>query len=229
MTYDLVGLMNANVAEAVEVRAGDSLSTIVQKGCLRLGNYRCPHDPSSTTHDIRRMPEVWPLVFSAIKDNNALGNILSTIRSGFGAHQEHIIKQLALSAESLHPVLTFPGMAITGDITAEKEKLKVMLYRVYPLTRGRAPWSTIKTAYYLIDSVNPSAAEARSIYKKYTEFADLHRDAAGGYYKDDELLLLFIIDIMIQGIKASSRYNVYGAHREGSNAARSSDQGSISQ
>jgi len=75
----------------------------------------------------------------------------------------------------------------------------------------KVPWSTIKTAYYLIDSVNPSAAEARSIYKKYTEFVDLHCDAAGGYYKDDELLLLFIIDIMIQGIKASSA-TTYMAH-----------------
>jgi len=120
MTYDLVGLMNANVAEAVEVKAGDSLSTIVQKGCLRLGNYRCPHDPSSTTHGIECMPEVWPLVFTATKDTNALGNVLSAIRSGFGAHQAHIIKQLSLSAESLHHVLTFPAMAITGDITAEK-------------------------------------------------------------------------------------------------------------
>jgi len=68
----------------------------------------------------------------------------------------------------------------------------------------KVPWETIKTAYYLIDAVNPSAADRRSIFKQYQRFVDLNSDEAGAFYDDDEMLMLFTIDIMIQGIKASS-------------------------
>lgn len=120
MPYDLNALMSANVADSVEVKAGDSLLTIAQKGCLRLGNYRCPHEPSSTTHGIECMPEVWPVIFVSKSDVNALGNLLSAVRTGFNGHQQHIVKQLSLSAESLYRVLTCPSMAITEQLTAEK-------------------------------------------------------------------------------------------------------------
>jgi len=120
MTYGMMDLINANVAEAVEVKPNDNLATIVQKSCLRLGNYRCPHDPNSNTQGIECMPEVWPLIFVAKNDGNALGNVLSAIRSGFGAHQAHIVKQLALSAEGIHRVVTFPAIKLEGDTTAEK-------------------------------------------------------------------------------------------------------------
>jgi len=103
-----------------------------------------------------------------------------------------------------NPILRLKNDALPSISVHKREGQRRFIVR-------KVPWSTIKTAYYLIDAVNPSAAEARSIYKKYTEFVDLHCDAGGGYYKDDELLLLFIIDIMIQGIKASSA-TTYMAH-----------------
>jgi len=68
----------------------------------------------------------------------------------------------------------------------------------------RAPWSTIKTALFLLDAVNPSGADQRSIYRQYLHFVQCNSDEAGAFYDSDEMLLLFIIDIIIQGIKASS-------------------------
>jgi len=69
----------------------------------------------------------------------------------------------------------------------------------------KIPWLTIKTCYYLIDAVNPSAADDRSIYDQFVQFRDKHVDDVGVcLYSDDEMLLLFCVDIMIQGIKASS-------------------------
>ena len=84
----------------------------------------------------------------------------------------------------------------------------------------RAPWSTIKTALFLIDAVNPSGADQRSIYRQYENFSQCNSDDAGAFYDSDEMLCLFIIDIIVQGIKASSAETYMSsilriAHRKG--------------
>jgi len=68
----------------------------------------------------------------------------------------------------------------------------------------QVPWTTIKTTMFLLDAVNPAGADQRSIYRLYENFAQCNSDEAGTFYDSDEMLLLFIMDIIIQGIKASS-------------------------
>ena len=62
------------------------------------------------------------------------------------------------------------------------------------------PRETVRTAMYLIDAVNPSAPDALSILRIFEEFKRWNSTVAG----EDELLLLFAVDLMIQKIKASS-------------------------
>lgn len=68
----------------------------------------------------------------------------------------------------------------------------------------QVPWNTIKTTMFLLDAVNPAGANQRSIYRLYENFVNCNSDEAGTFYESDEMLLLFIMDIIIQGIKASS-------------------------
>jgi len=68
----------------------------------------------------------------------------------------------------------------------------------------QVPWNTIKTTMFLLDAVNPAGANQRSIYRLYENFVNCNSDEAGPFYETDEMLLLFILDIIIQGIKASS-------------------------
>ena len=62
------------------------------------------------------------------------------------------------------------------------------------------PRETVRTAMYLIDAVNPSGPDALSILRIFEEFKRMNSTVAG----EDELLLLFAVDLMIQKIKASS-------------------------
>ena len=62
------------------------------------------------------------------------------------------------------------------------------------------PHETIRTAMYLVDAVNPSGPDALSILKIFEEF----RAKNPTVKNEDEVLLLFGVDLMIQRIKASS-------------------------
>ena len=62
------------------------------------------------------------------------------------------------------------------------------------------PRETVRTAMYLIDAVNPSGPDALSILLVFEDF----RRKNPSIVCDDELLLLFAVDLMIQRIKASS-------------------------
>lgn len=62
------------------------------------------------------------------------------------------------------------------------------------------PRETVRTAMYLIDAVNPAGPDALSILRIFEDFRGKNSTVTG----DDELLLLFAVDLMIQKIKASS-------------------------
>jgi len=68
----------------------------------------------------------------------------------------------------------------------------------------RVPWATIKTTMFLLDAVNPAGADQRSIYRLYLNFVACNSDESRELYDSDEMLCLFIVDIIMQGIKASS-------------------------
>jgi len=97
-------LIDSNISEQLEVKAGDNLSTITQKQCLRLGGYRVPPNPCSTMDDVESLVELWPLLFSS-EESNTLGNVKSSIKSISSTVQPHIIRQLQNTADSIYRIV----------------------------------------------------------------------------------------------------------------------------
>ena len=99
---------------------------------------------------------------------------------------------VALNMEDPTPRLTL-NASFLPKITEKGAGTRTFVVRTVPR-------ETVRTAMYLIDAVNPSGPDALSILRIFEEFKSKNLTVAG----EDELLLLFAVDLMIQKIKASS-------------------------
>jgi len=175
MPFDVGSLVATNVAESLDIKAGDCICVITSKQCIALGNYRVPPTLSSTMQGVEDMPETW-LAIAISKELNAMGNVLLAIRTGFATAQPHLVKQLQLCCEGVFKIGACPKLALNNapqenDLTATQlwrlvEHAVMCSRALVNYMRGKAPKSGTTAAITVPSVETTTAATGEAVTKE---------------------------------------------------------------